>query len=81
LRSWSWRWAYAQTIAILAVCSSIIVGGYSITHGVWQGFPLAILLYMLHWRYQGLAFDINHLKSAEVVAIIKFRSNPYDPKF
>jgi hypothetical protein len=43
--------------------------------------PLLILFYMLHWRWQGVAFRLDYPRSERLVALVKFRRSATDPNY
>lgn len=72
-------WRANQTVAVISVVASGLVACFALGHLYWQAGPLALLLYMIHWKTQGRAYDLNAVKSEQIVSMLKMRGNRFDP--
>jgi hypothetical protein len=75
------KWRTAQAIAFGSLYIAVIVLAFSLGQRHYYGLPLVALLYLLHWRWQGVAFAIDYRRSEQFVAMVKFRRSTTDPNF
>lgn len=74
-------WRTAQGVAFASLYIAVLVLAFSVGQGHYYGLTLVALLYMLHWRWQGVAFALDYPRSEQFVAMVKFRRSRTDPNF
>jgi hypothetical protein len=76
-------WRTAQTIAYGSLYIAVLLLAFALTYRQFHlcAWPLLILFYMLHWRWQGVAFRLDYPRSERLVALVKFRRSATDPNY
>lgn len=75
-------WCTAQAIAYGSLYIAVLLLAFALSYRQFHlcAWPLLVLFYMLHWRWQGVAFAVDYPRSERFVAMVKFRRSTTSPE-
>lgn len=87
MKNWHWTQAFATLSLLLSVLSLLACfTGWFLNHEMTPAqrglfFVLVLVFYRLHWRFQGIAYELDWDRSERLVSIMQHRAHRTDKEW